>query len=254
MVNVDLRIKLDQFEGPLDLLLHLIEKSEVDIYEVPIAQITNQYMAVLSSQSEWELEVASEFLVMAATLIAMKSRMLLPKPEKFELSELEEATETFDPRQQLVERLLEYKRYKRLGEMLREKEEERSRLYVRPPVDLTPYTRLQNPVEGLTADDLLKAFIQVLEEKNEEEQVATVVREEISVKDRMEEILQLLEKADFLRFEELFQQRPKTKDNIITTFLALLELMKLRQIACTQESVFSEIMIQKYEEVVAVYG
>lgn len=251
---MDFRIKLDQFEGPLDLLLHLIEKSEVDIYEVPIAQITHQYMTVLSSQAEWELEVASEFLVMAATLIAIKSRMLLPKPEKLEFEELKEASETFDPRQQLVERLLEYKRYKRIGEMLREKEADRSRLYVRPPIDLTPYTPPQNPVEGFTADDLLKTFVQLLEEKQEEEQVATVVREEISVKDRMEEIVQLLEEKNFLHFEELFQQRPKTKDHLITTFLALLELMKLHQIVCTQDSVFSEILIQKYEEVMAVYG
>lgn len=253
MIVLDLRVKLDLFEGPLDLLLHLIEKSEVDIYEVPIAQITDQYMSILSDAKKWELNVASEFLVMAATLISIKSRMLLPRPEKAIDQEGNRAQEDwFDPREQLVERLLSYKRYKRLGEMLRKREQERSKLYCRPALDLTPYTKPHNPVAGLTADDLLEAFVSLLKKEPEKEPVATVVREEISVSDRMEEIMGLLEENDAIGFYTLVPRTVQSKEQIITTFLALLELMKLRRIFCVQQEVFTEILIKKIEPEVVV--
>ena len=118
------KIKLDTFEGPLDLLLHLIERAEVDIWEVSISRITDQYMSVLREMQELELDVASDFLVMAATLLAIKSRMLLPRQEPEELGE-EEAEEEIDPREQLTERLIEYKKYRKLAEVLGEREQER---------------------------------------------------------------------------------------------------------------------------------
>ncbi|TCS93453.1 condensin subunit ScpA [Hazenella coriacea] len=244
---MDVKIKLDSFEGPLDLLLHLIEKAEVDIYEVPIAKITDQYVHVLSEAQELELEVASEFLVMAATLIAIKSRMLLPKQEleeeDFDL--LEE--EWMDPREELVERLLEYKRYKRLGEVLREREEERSKVYSRSPMDLTPYIPDVNPVEGLTADDLLQAFVEALKNQKPPEPMTKVAREEISVSARMEEIFQELLEKGHLFFSRLLCWDEVTKERVITTFLALLELMKLKRIVCRQNDLFGDILVEKME-------
>lgn len=242
---MDVKIKLEMFEGPLDLLLHLIEKAEVDIYQVPIAQITDQYMQILHEAQEMELEIASEFLVMAATLLAIKSRMLLPKQEMNEEELAGQEDEWFvDPRAELVERLLEYKRYKRLGEVLREREEERSRVFSRPPLDLTPYIPEVNPVEGLTPDDLLNAFVEALKNRKQDEPMTKVAREEISVSARMEEIYGELCQKGQLFFSKLLYWDVLTKERVITTFLALLELMKVKKIVCRQHSLFGEILIE----------
>jgi segregation and condensation protein A len=245
---VDVKIKLDMFEGPLDLLLHLIEKAEVDIYQVPIAQITDQYMAILAEAQEMELEITSEFLVMAATLLAIKSKMLLPKQELVEEDFMMEEDDWFvDPRAELVERLLEYKRYKRLGEVLRAKEAERRKVFSRPPLDLTPYTPEVNPVDGLTPDDLLQAFVEVLRNQKPPEPMTRVAREEISVSARMEEIYRELTEKGQLFFSHLIHWERVTKERVITTFLALLELMKLKKIVCRQQSLFGEILIERLE-------
>lgn len=242
---MEIKIKLDMFEGPLDLLLHLIETAEVDIYQVSIAKITDQYMQVLNEAEQMELEVASEFLVMAATLLAIKSKMLLPRHELLEEDLTTEHEGWFeDPRAELVERLLEYKKYKRLGEVLRMREEERSKVYSRPAMDLTPYTPEENPVEGLSPDDLLQVFVETLKNQAPQEQVTRLVREEISVSDRMEEIYSLLTRKGQLFFSRLIDWNTVTREWIITTFLALLELMKLKKIVCYQEGLFGEIRVE----------
>jgi segregation and condensation protein A len=246
--TTDVKIKLDMFEGPLDLLLHLIEKAEVDIYQVPIARITDQYMQILEEAQEMELEIASEFLVMAATLLAIKSRMLLPKQETVEEEWANEEEEWFtDPRKELVERLLEYKRYKRLGELLREREEERSKVFSRPAMDLASFAKEANPVEGLTPDDLLAAFVEAIKSRKPPESMTKVTREEISVSARMEEITRELEEKGQLFFSGLLQWDVVTKERVITTFLALLELMKLKKIVCRQSRLFGDILIEKLE-------
>lgn len=244
----EVKIKLDMFEGPLDLLLHLIETAEVDIYQVPIAQITEQYMQVLKEAEEMKMDVASEFLVMAATLLAIKSKMLLPKQEVLEEDFMMEDEEWFeDPRTELVERLLEYKKYKRLGEVLRQREEERSKVYSRPAMDLAAYTPEVNPVEGLSPDDLLQAFVEALKNRETHEPEAKLTREEISVSDRMNEIDSLLlEKGDLL-FSSLIDWKTVTKEKVITTFLALLELMKLKKIVCYQERMFGDIRVKRLQ-------
>ncbi|MGA9172502.1 MAG: segregation/condensation protein A [Thermoactinomyces sp.] len=245
---MDVKIKLDLFEGPLDLLLHLIEKAEVDIYQVPIARITDQYMEVITAAQERELEIASEFLVMAATLLAIKSKMLLPKQELIEEDfSMTEEDWFVDPRTELVERLLEYKRYKRLGEVLRQKEAERSKVFSRPPLDLTPYTPEVNPVEGLTPDDLLQAFVEALKNRQPQEPMAKVAREEISVSERMDEIYRELVQKGQLFFTHLLNWDTISKERVITTFLALLELMKLKKIVCRQQTLFGEILIEPLE-------
>lgn len=252
-MSVEVKFKLDSFEGPLDLLLHLIDKSEVDIYEVPISQITDQYMLMIHDATNYEIEVASEFLVMAATLLAIKSRMLLPRQEIFEDQHDFMEEEWMDPREELVEKLLEYKRYKRLGEMLREREEERSRVFTRTPVDLSAYAPVENPVEGLTVDDLLQAFllaVQSYQPKNEP--MTSLAREEISVSSRMEEIVQELGQQGRVLFTQLLDWTKMTKERVITTFLALLELMKTKQIRCSQYELFSDILIEPFTQEVTL--
>ncbi len=143
-------VKLETFEGPLDLLLHLIDKAEVDIYDIPIKDITDQYMEYLDAMQELELEVTSEFLVMAATLLSIKSKMLLPKPPVVDL-EFDDymMDEDYDPRAELVAKLIEYRKYKAIADHLRDKEVERSLIFTREPEDLTPYvsTVIENPVK-----------------------------------------------------------------------------------------------------------
>ncbi|PTM58630.1 segregation and condensation protein A [Desmospora activa] len=243
---MDVKIKLDMFEGPLDLLLHLIDRSELDVCEIPIARITDQYMEVLSSSQQLELDVASEFLVMAATLLAIKSRMLLPRAEPVDLSDMMEVDEGLDPREELVQRLLEYKKYKRLSEVLREREAERSQVYTRMPMDLTPYTPVENPVEGLSVDDLLQVFTEALTRPRNEEPppMTNLSRDEVSVSDRMEEIAETLwQKGGRMHFSNLLVWELVTKDRVVTTFLALLELMKTKRVHIMQRELFQDIEI-----------
>lgn len=245
---MEMKVKLDMFEGPLDLLLHLIDKSELDVCEIPIARITDQYMESLTAMQVFELESASEFLVMAATLLAIKSRMLLPRAEPADLSDVLEDEEGMDPREELVQRLLEYKRYKRLADVLREREADRSQVYTRMPMDLTEYTPDENPLEGITPDELLQHFVDVIHKREEEvreEEPTKMTREEISVSDRMDEIDDFLTRQEgSLFFSELLHWEVITRERVITTFLALLELLKLKRIRVRQSELFDDIQIE----------
>jgi segregation and condensation protein A len=239
---MEVKVKLEHFEGPLDLLLHLVERAEMDIYEVSITSITEQYMDILAQAEEAKLEIASEFLVMAATLLSIKSRMLLPQPEKEPESTLM-VEEEIDPREQLIEQLLEYKRYKRLGERLAECEAERSQIYTRPAIDLSRYARDIHPLEGLSVDDVLQAYCDVMSRQQGSEPVTTVAREEISVSERMEEIREQVQREGQLFFSQLLYWKQWTRERIITTFLALLELMRKQLIVCYQDQPFVEMTI-----------
>lgn len=241
--------KLETFEGPLDLLLHLIDKSEIDIYNIPISEITDQYMEVLESMQELELEVTSEFLVMASTLLAIKSQMLLPKPPPVELEEDFYEEDDYDPRAELVQKLLEYRKYKSIAEELRNKELARSLIYTREPEDLTPYIRdiEPNPVEGLDIADLVIAFQRALRKAKARQTVAKIRRDEVSVKERMGQVVSLLnERGGRLLFSHLFDPG-MTREDVIVTFLALLELMKTKRIVCFQNRLFDEIVIEARE-------
>ncbi|UFJ42839.1 segregation/condensation protein A [Brevibacillus humidisoli] len=242
-------VKLDSFEGPLDLLLHLIDKAEVDIYDIPVAEITEQYLQILEEAQERQLEVASEFVVMAATLLSIKSKMLLPKKEEHVFQPLFDMdVEEADPRDELVQRLLEYKRYKMIAEHLREMETGRSQVFTRPAEDLSPYIREEQPVLNVTLYDMLSALEKLYKRRLQPEPLASVSRDEISVKDRMREIKEMVEVGGgSVRFSQLFSERA-TKTEIVTTFLAILELMKAKQIACMQSRLFSDILICTYAE------
>lgn len=238
-------VKIDAFEGPLDLLLHLIQRLEIDIYDIPMTEITEQYMAYLHTMQSLELDVASEYLVMAASLLAIKSHMLLPKNE-----ELWEGEEEFfheeDPREELVERLLEYKRYKEVVKDLKDKEEERSLHFSRPPQDLSGFeTETSLSVEDWHVDvyDMLGAFQKMLRRKRLQRPLATkITRQEIPIEERMADIRKRLENsATPIVFEELFSI--ETREQLVVTFLAVLELMKRNEISVMQTGNFEQIFV-----------
>lgn len=235
------QVSLPAFEGPLDLLLHLIDKAQVDIYDIPIAMITEQYLAHIRTMQHFDMDIASEFLVMAATLLQIKSRMLLPKPVK--ATEPEEDEEAgCDPRQELVRRLIEYRQFKQAAGELAEQQRRQLKVFTREPLK-GPWNEQPIPLEGLSLDDLFTAFVAVLQAQ--EETPALVEREEYSVKDKMQEILRRLRnKADSgMHFSDLFL-RTSSRSEKIASFLALLELIRMRVIVVRQIGPFGEIMLQ----------
>lgn len=237
--------KLESFEGPLDLLLHLIDKAEIDIHEISVSEITDQYMAYLAAMQELELDITSEFLVMAATLLAMKSKQLLPKPPVVEDDYGDEwPDDGLDPRDELIQKLIEYRKFKQIAEQLRELEAESGLVFMKEAEDLTPYlpTVPENPVKGLTVSDLAAAFRKALRKAARRNIVSTVRRDEISVKDRIRDIVGLLREHEMVRFSKLIRQE-MDRHEIVVTFLAILELMKMKQIQCFQHRLFDDIVI-----------
>ena len=232
------QLKLEVFEGPLALLMHLIEKSQIDIYDIPIAEITEQYLAYLKQMEEVDLEIASEFLVMAATLLQIKSRMLLPKKKI-------EDTVDEDPRDELVARLLEYNRYQEVSRALGEMAEVRRLFFGRSPLELP---RRQEPYpQGMTTDKLVMAFMAVWESKQAEEDFVVVCGETVTVQDKMGDILYLLRKCGkTMEFRETLI-RARNRDEMIASFLAILELLKLNKIRAEQEPGSETIMISLVE-------
>ncbi|WP_054949557.1 segregation and condensation protein A [Numidum massiliense] len=246
---MQIELKLEAFEGPLDLLLYLIERAEIDVFDIPISAVTEQYMEVLTEMQRLELEVASEFLVMAATLLAMKSRMLLPQPEPDPLSDLyDEEEELIDPREQLIMRLIEYKRFKMLAEKLKARGSERAQVFSRLPADLGRFMPPEEPprVQDVSVYQLIDAFQTVLQKtKPAQPRVRSVQREELSIQEQIDALRAQLQQNEQLFFSELFEEMP-TREAVIVTFLALLELMKKREVTCWQDGRFAEIVISAY--------
>ncbi|MBI2989554.1 MAG: segregation/condensation protein A [Deltaproteobacteria bacterium] len=229
------RVQLEIFEGPLDLLLHLIKKNEVNIADIPIAAITEQYLATLELMQSLNLDVAGEFLVMAATLIHIKSRVLLP-PGEDEDGEEEEG----DPREELVRRLLEYQRFKEAAEELEGREILKRDVFVRRsevPEDLATAG-----FEGLSLFDLISALRQVLE-RFPDEGIHEVTLERISVREKMSSLLDDLQRRGKVIFQSLFEAAA-SRFEIIVTFLAMLELAKIRAIRVWQEEREGPIVIE----------
>lgn len=228
-------IKLEAFEGPLALLLHLIEKNKIDIYDIPVAAVAEQYLAYLRAWKEFNMEVATEFLTMASTLLLIKSRMLLPKPVKPEDATSEEEE---DPRTELVERLIEYRRFREAGDALQKLLQQRQRYVHRLPQVFTLERALP---KGLTIEELLAAFSSLWETVAEE--FRTIAREEITVQDKMTDILGLLaEHGGRLEFRQTLK-RAGSKVEIVSSFLAILELIRLRRIRIQQPESFGPIFL-----------
>jgi segregation and condensation protein A len=239
MSTAEYKIKLETFEGPLALLMHLIDKNQIDIYDIPIAVVTEQYLAYIRAMEQFNIDVASEFLVMAATLLQIKSRMLLPKPPA-----AEQLAEEIDPRQELVQRLLEYRRFKQAAAELEEMLRKREQFIARPPGYFA--TKIVLP-EGLKIDDLIEAFAAVWESADDE--FAFIAREEISVQDKMQDILLLLRKqGGRLEFAQTLI-RSGSRTEMVTAFLALLELIRLKRIHIEQERSFGPIYLSLGEVV-----
>ncbi|EOH88652.1 segregation/condensation protein A [Enterococcus pallens] len=241
-----INLKLDVFEGPLDLLLHLIKQLELDIYDIPIAEVTEQYMDFIHAMKTLELEVAGEYLVMAATLMSIKSQMLLPKPE-LEYDYEEEVGE--DPRDALVQQLLEYRKYKYAATVLSEKEAERSLFYTKAPMDLSDYEEELPPLPAnqLNTIDLFLALHDVLQRKKNNQPIETTVSSDsITIEDKVKQIrarIDAMSTQESLSLDSLFSRY--TKDEMITTFMALLELMKTGIAVASQSDTYGPIVITK---------
>lgn len=226
------QVKIDIFEGPLDLLLHLIQKDDLDIYDIPISEITAKYLDYLDILKELNLNVAGEFLVMAATLMQIKARTLLPSVPG------ETEAEGPDPRTELVQRLIEYQKIKEAARMLEFKHEGQRDVFYRG----APIFGKHEEVLDIDLTKLLDAFSSVFEMA--ETNVRDIIVEEIPVEIRIREIIDILDQKPFITFNELFPETA-TRKTLVVTFLALLELIRLKQVRVTQSANFGEIHIHK---------
>jgi segregation and condensation protein A len=240
-MEADYKVKLEVFEGPLDLLLYLIKKEEVDIYDIPIERITNQYMEYLSLMQLLNLEVAGEFLVMAATLMYIKSRMLLPTDQQVTDSEAEEGE---DPRWELIRQLVEYKKFKEAAVQLAHREEDQSKLYTRTGDSGIEVDAKEVPLAEVSIFDLIAAFNEVLKKANAREDFREIYEERFTVSDKIEEILYTLRDRSEIRFLELFSDSA-SRAEVVVTFLALLELIRLKRLRVEQPEAFGEIQVVK---------
>jgi segregation and condensation protein A len=236
------KVQLEIFEGPLDLLLYLIKKNEIDIYNIPIETITTQYMQYLDVMRMLDLNIAGEFIVMAATLMMIKSRMLLPRDERPEMEEEEE-----DPRWELVRQLVEYKQFKDAATRLQERE-----LHQEDIFDLGSESVILEPddpgmvMEDISLFDLITAFSDVLKRAGPE-RFGEIHGERFTVADKIDAILLLVAGKQSITFGDLFEAEAP-RHEIICTFLALLELIRLRQVVVTQKKRFAEILIERAED------
>ncbi len=239
-------VKLQVFEGPLDLLLHLIDKNKIDIYDIPIVEITNQYMDYIRQMEREDMNVMSEFLLMAATLLDIKCRMLLP-------AEVNEDGEEEDPRAELVEQLLQYKMYKYMSYELRDRQLDGERVMYKemtlpdevkkyqPPVDLDEL------LDGMSLSKLNEIFKDVMKRQNDKidpvrSTFGKIEKEEITVEDKMEYLNGYIKSHRKFSFRDLLTKQ-KSRIHTVVTFLAILELMKMGTISVVQENIFDDIII-----------
>lgn len=233
-----MKVRLDIFEGPLDLLLYLIKKNHLNIYDIPMVEVVEQYLQFLEFMKLFDINIASEYMVVAATLINIKSKMLLPREE--EAQEQEE-----DPREELVKKLLEYEKFKEAAEFLKTKEKERNRYLTRPAVD----SGIKEVYIEVSIFDLINAFKTALKEVPKEV-FFEVIKDEFTVEEKMHDLLHLLLTKNKVSLADFFQN-VKNKLEIVVIFLAILELIKLREIAAVQEELFGSILIMRRENLVS---
>ncbi|MCF6096745.1 segregation/condensation protein A [Thermovorax subterraneus] len=240
-----LNVKLEAFEGPLDLLLHLIEKNQINIYDIPISELTDQYLSYLEGLDKLDIDIASEFLLMAATLLSIKSRMLLPTEKTGDMQkEACAGADREDPRMELVEKLMEYKKYKMIAMVLREKEEKESRVFKRKPEDFSFLFDGEICLSEVNLDDLILIFTRIIKKgKIEESQnLKTILKDPLPLRVRVKQVYKILLKKKRMFFREFFQEN-SSKLEIIMTFLAILELIKLNRARVDQERLFGEITV-----------
>ncbi len=238
---MDYRIKIDEFEGPLDLLLHLIKESNINIQDIEINEITKQYLDYINKMEELNINVAASYLVMAAELMEIKSKSLLPPSEDENSDEDEEEVVS---RESLINKLLEYEKYKNMIDTFKGMESERQNIYVKAP------EKVSNYVDGLIAntddtsvEDLVEAFKKFLERVDREKPITTkITNKEYSVKERKKSIRNILKEKKKVLFTDLFEER--TTSFIVVTFLSILEMTKEREIIIKQDANFKDITIE----------
>jgi segregation and condensation protein A len=239
----DLKVKLEVFEGPLDLLLYLVKKDEVDIYDISLERITSQYLAYLEAFEVLHIEIAGEFLVMAANLLYIKSRTLLPKDQQMP----DEETEEEDPRWELIRQLIEYRKFKEAAAHLRDQEELQAALFPRA-VSLDPAHAPVLDETMMLGDvgifDLINAFQKALKRLPVEEKPGEIREETYTVTDRINHLMRRIDRGVSVRFEELFGEA-STRNELVVTFLALLELIRMKQFRVRQEQQFGEIWLDR---------
>ncbi len=232
-------LKLEVFEGPLDLLLHLIKENKMDIFDIEIESITRQYLDYIHKMKEQNLDIASAYLVMASELTLIKARMLLPRPKVDE-----EESEEEDPRVELVARLLEYQAYKEITKTLKENESKRQEIHTKLPENINNYIEENTVITGEGSLELLvDAFKKFLVRKSEEKPLSTkVTMKEITVSSRKLEIKSILKKEKKVSFFKLFPV--STKEYIVATFLAILDMARNKELLIKQEELFSDIIVE----------
>ncbi|MGE5197123.1 MAG: segregation and condensation protein A [Deltaproteobacteria bacterium] len=241
------KIRLDIFEGPLDLLLYLVKKDHLNIYDIPIAKVTEQYLAYMELMKLLDLNIAGDFLVMAATLMQIKSKMLLP-PDPGQQAQEEED----DPRAELVRRLLEYEKFKEIAENLRQREAGQQEVFKRPRVDNAVEPEAQGEVYfEASIFDLINAFSSAMENVPKEI-FYEVIKDEFTVEEKIHTILHFLLVRPSMRISELFSQA-KNKIEIVVTFLAILELIRMKEIVAFQKEMFQEIEISRNKNNIIPY-
>lgn len=245
------KVKIDIFEGPFDLLVYLIEHAQMSIYDIQVSEITKQYLEYIENMKRQDAAIAGEFMVLAAALIEIKSKMLLPRPRT-------EDGETFmeDPRTELVERILEYKRFKAAAEMLSVQEESQRGIFSKPQEDLTPYTREPDEYLELDLDQFVKAFEMFLIRKRRLEEIKKtyerVERQRMSVETRVNQIRDFFRRSGRVTFTELIGAE-WTRFNIVLTFMSLLELLKQNSISAWQDRLYGDITLTLNEPMEGTY-
>lgn len=235
---MDYKVTINDFEGPMDLLLHLIKKHDMDIFDISIEEITKQYLNFINEMEEMNLNIASEYLIMAAELLEIKSSILLPKKE------VEDDEEIEDPRENLIERLIEYKKYKEITSEFKDLEENRKNYFTKGVEDLNEYRDNDTPLDlgDIDLNALLEAFLKFLVRKEDEKPLNTKIsRKEYSVEDRCKEIRTILKKKKNMNFDELFEEY--RKDYVVVTFLSILSLAKSNEVTIKQDDNFDRIYL-----------
>lgn len=240
------KVKLDVFEGPFDLLVYLIEHAQMSIYDIQVSEITKQYLQYIDLIKNQDASIAGEFMVLAAALIEIKSKMLLPRPKAEDGSGMME-----DPRTELVERILEYKRFKAAAEMLTEQQELRSQIFTKPQEDLIPYTMDTDEYLNLDLSQFVKAFEMFLVKKRRLEEIRKtyerVERQRMSVETRIGQIRSFFQHNRHVRFSELLGEE-QTKYNIVLTFMSTLELLKQHTLSARQDALYGDILLTLNEQ------
>lgn len=243
------QVKFEVFEGPLDLLLYLIKKEEVDIYSVNLTKLASQFIEYIEMMREFDLEIAGEFLVMASTLMYIKSRELLPVEQQ---AQVEEEEDLVDPRWELIRQLVEYKKFKDAAAQLQTLEARQEGVFPRLPIK--PQFEEEKPVkQDISVFDLLNAVNAVLKRFEKRDNPREIYEDKWTVSEKIELIVRVMEKGAAVRFTELFEDA-MSRSEVVCTFLALLELIRLKQLVCAQGDDFGEIEIRKRETPALVLG